>query len=293
MTETTKKTNKILSDDQQCIWMKAGVINYKLCPYSYACNLCAFDKAMREAGRQTAPQKRRVPWTERLRTLSGPEKYCRHMLQGLVSYKLCPHNYECGTCQYDQMVLDSIIESGLPRLRRVAGFTLPVTYHFHQKHAWVNVEYGGKCRVGFDDFACQLLGQERNYDLPRIGQKVAQSEPFMAVKTAEQTFELEAPVDGVITDINPLQDRPDELLPYSDGWMAFIEPTKRMPANLKKLHYGDNALEWMTESADRLIEYLSPGAPLAADGGIITAELYANLPAAKRAGAIEKVLLAG
>jgi len=66
-----------------------------------------------------------------------------------------------------------------------------------------------------------------------------------------------------------------------------------MPANLKKLHYGDEALEWMTASADRLIEYLSPGAPLAADGGIITAELYANLPAERRAGAIEKVLLAG
>ncbi len=282
------KTN----EENKCIWMTAGVVNYKLCPYNYACNMCGFDQAMRNAGRETAPQKRKVPWPERLRKLGGPEKYCRHMLQGLVSYKLCPMNYDCGSCKYDQMVQDTIGDAALPKLRQIAGFKIAPTYHFHRKHAWATVEYGGKCRVGFDDFAGKLLGEQREYVLPRIGQKVAQNEPFMRVKTADRVYELESPVDGTVMAVNPLQDRPAELEPFSDGWVAFVEPTPRMPANMKKLMYGEKAMEWLTDRSDRLIQTLQPGAPLAADGGVIAADVFTALDAQKRADLIENILLA-
>lgn len=36
-------------DDELCIWMKARVINFKLCDRTYDCLNCAFDKAMTEA----------------------------------------------------------------------------------------------------------------------------------------------------------------------------------------------------------------------------------------------------
>jgi len=32
----------------------------------------------------------------------GIERKCRYMLMGAVSNKLCPHNYECWKCEYDQ-----------------------------------------------------------------------------------------------------------------------------------------------------------------------------------------------
>jgi len=285
------KTTKKVKTGDKCIWMKAGVINQKLCPYNYACNLCAFDKAMKDAGRQESIQKRRVPWTERMRKLSGPEKYCRHMLQGLVSYKLCPMNYECGKCKYDQMVADTILDAAQPRLTRVAGFDMPMNFHYHQHHAWVNVEYGGKCRVGFDDFSTRVLGEERTFNMPRIGQRVAQNQAFMSVKTANREFDVQAPIDGVIWAFNPLQDHPDELQAYADGWMVFIDPTPKMPANLKKLHYGDKALAFMTKSSDRLIESLSPGLSLAASGGIIAPEVFTGMGDEKRVQLIEDVLL--
>ena len=286
-----KKMAKAAMSGDKCIWMKAGVINHKLCPYNFACNLCAFDKAMKDAGRIESPQKRRVPWTERMRKLSGPEKYCRHMLQGLVSYKLCPMNYECGKCKYDQMIQDTIHDATEPRLRRVAGFDMPMNYHFHHQHAWVNVEYGGKCRVGFDDFSTKVLGEQRTFKMPRIGHRVAQNQAFMSVKTASREFELEAPIDGVISAVNPLQDHPDELQPYSDGWVVFIDPTPKMPVNLKKLHYGDTALEFMTKSSDKLIETLSPGLSLSASGGIIAPEVFTSMADEMRIALIENVLL--
>ena len=30
--------------DNQCVWMKAGVVNYKICENAFDCTTCAFDK---------------------------------------------------------------------------------------------------------------------------------------------------------------------------------------------------------------------------------------------------------
>ena len=34
---------------------------------------------------------------------------CRHMVNGLVDYKLCAHNYNCLRCSFEQMVADEIV----------------------------------------------------------------------------------------------------------------------------------------------------------------------------------------
>ena len=94
--------------ERQCIWMKAGVINYKLCPHNYGCHLCAFDKALREKGVKKPGGVFKISWQDKLRKLAGPDRLCRHMLQGLVTYKICPNDYNCGTCEYDQMVQDRL-----------------------------------------------------------------------------------------------------------------------------------------------------------------------------------------
>ena len=48
----TSKKNRInvyqVTEDE-CIWMKAGVVNFRLCDSGYDCNNCAFDKAMEKA----------------------------------------------------------------------------------------------------------------------------------------------------------------------------------------------------------------------------------------------------
>ena len=32
--------------ENQCIWMKAGVVNFKICENAFDCTSCAFDKAI-------------------------------------------------------------------------------------------------------------------------------------------------------------------------------------------------------------------------------------------------------
>ena len=49
---------------------------------------------------------------------------CRHMVDGLVDYKMCAHNYNCMKCSFDQMVDDEIVT------RSAAQTTLPEAVGF-------------------------------------------------------------------------------------------------------------------------------------------------------------------
>lgn len=40
--------------------------------------------------------------TAALKKKVGTQRQCRYMLMGLISSKLCPHNYECHSCPFDQ-----------------------------------------------------------------------------------------------------------------------------------------------------------------------------------------------
>jgi hypothetical protein len=49
---------------------------------------------------------------------------CRHMVNGLVDYKMCAHNYNCLRCSFDQMLADAIVArfDAQPTLPEVVGF---------------------------------------------------------------------------------------------------------------------------------------------------------------------------
>jgi hypothetical protein len=89
--------------ENQCIWMKAGVVNFKICENAFDCTSCAFDKAIsRESAQKPTAI---VSWRE---VMNQPHlhKECRHMLTGRVLFKLCSHNYECKDCAYDQILYE-------------------------------------------------------------------------------------------------------------------------------------------------------------------------------------------
>jgi hypothetical protein len=107
----------------QCIWMKAGVVNFRTCENAFDCSSCAFDKEISRAP---------VSWREVMRR--QPNKECRHMLTGRVLFKLCSHNYECKDCAYDQFLYEYeqlLCEEdqsaySAAQVNKVAGFMVPM-----------------------------------------------------------------------------------------------------------------------------------------------------------------------
>ncbi len=91
--------------------MKAGVINFKICDDAYDCYNCPFDKGMRKAmelDNGEAAVHREPAWVEYLKKqYQGTSRPCRHVLTGRIQApKICPNNYECYHCSFDQMLDD-------------------------------------------------------------------------------------------------------------------------------------------------------------------------------------------
>ena len=55
--EVKKNTAGFRLLEEECVWMKAGIINFRLCDNEYDCYHCAFDHSMRHAMESKYPSK--------------------------------------------------------------------------------------------------------------------------------------------------------------------------------------------------------------------------------------------
>jgi hypothetical protein len=121
----------ISMSENQCVWMKAGVVNFKICENAFDCTSCAFDKEIN--GKSTQELTSPVSWRQVMRQ-PHLHKECRHMLTGRVLFKLCSHNYECKDCAYDQFLYEydqllyeeDVSAYAAAQVNKVPGFMVPI-----------------------------------------------------------------------------------------------------------------------------------------------------------------------
>jgi glycine cleavage system H lipoate-binding protein len=272
--------------ENQCVWMKAGVVNFKICENAFDCTSCAFDKGIskRSVQKPTAL----VSWKEVMR--NQPHGECRHMLTGRVLFKLCSHNFECKDCAYDQQLYeydqllgeDDLAAQLAAQVNKVAGFKVADGYYYHSGHSWARIEHGGFVRLGVDDFAWRLLGKATDLSLPKIGAKLKPTETGWAIKREELTAEVLPPMSGVVMATNqnalrqPMTAKQD---PYGKGWLVVIDPVSGLRMKTRSLLFEQKAVTWINAEAKKLDEMVQGiyGVPLAATGGEIVDDIYGNL----------------
>ena len=288
-----KKSMKIIPPGKKkCIWMEAGVVSYKLCDNNYDCSTCVYDHAMQvKVARQketiaakpleAQPEKINETWVEKMMQLPASKRKCRYMITGEVSRKICPNAYECGNCSFDQMMQERLQAEVLPvhAQSQVGGFELAEDTYYHEGHTWAKPEYGGRVRVGFNDFCQKLLGRHARVKLPNIGQELNQGEVGFQVTRNNDMAQVMSPIDGIVSHVNnKLQDCPDLVnsSPYENGWLFIVEPTN-MRKNLKGLYYGEDAKNFINEERERLFSMAHEGLGIAADGGVSTEDIFEEL----------------
>ncbi|PIS23476.1 MAG: hypothetical protein COT45_06450 [bacterium (Candidatus Stahlbacteria) CG08_land_8_20_14_0_20_40_26] len=258
--EDIKAMKELPGKERQCIWAKLGVISYRLCTLNYNCDKCQFNQSLMDAnGKYTeAPEMFNI--INRLRNLPASDRKCRYMLMGEVSYKLCPNNYQCGSCEYDQRMQDAIC--GHPKVLarmakvkqlKVNGFLILSHLYFYKKHTWVRRMSQDTVRVGLDDFAQRLLGKIEGIDFLRE-EKVRKGEIGWEVKTRLGYAQLLSPIDGIVKKINEELSKDSSLLntdSYGKGWVLELEPFN-IEESLRNLLKGDTAKDWLEEEIDRL-----------------------------------------
>ncbi|HZT33706.1 MAG TPA: glycine cleavage system protein H [Bryobacteraceae bacterium] len=163
----------------------------------------------------------------------------------------------------------------------VEGFLVPEQLAYHPGHAWAMRERRSQVRVGADEFAAALAGRVDRIELPRAGQWIRQGQKIWSFFRDGEKVEMVSPTEGEIVEVNQEVQRDPSLVrtdPYGRGWLALVhvpdeESTARnlVPAGLVR--------SWMREAVGRLYARQPQlvGA-VAADGGVPSHDLLANLP---------------
>jgi len=273
--------------EDECIWMKAGVVNFRLCDNAYDCFTCGFDKGMRRAmGVKAPPEKKKEEpaWMTHMRRLPGESRQCRHFLTGRIeSPKICPMNYECYHCPYDQMLdeVDLGEPTRAPAFMRASGYRLADGYYYHLGHGWARIEHGGRVRVGFDDFLVKVFGPAQELNLPPLGATLKQGKVGWTLNRDDHKAAVLAPITGTVLAVNHKAREHPEITyedPYQQGWLFMVEPGI-LKANLKGLYYGKESFQWMEKENERLMKLMGPEyEQLAATGGELIGDLFGHFP---------------
>ncbi len=160
--------------------------------------------------------------------------------------------------------------AGATALRPSAGwFHIPPGVRLHPGHTWARLEGDGLVTVGIDDFAHKLVGPA-SVELPKLGEKVAQGEPALALADEGCSVPMLSPVDGTVVAVNPaLKGCADALAePYGAGWLFKVKPA-RLTANLRQLHETAAANRMLEDAGEALVRRMDPElGRVLQDGGV-------------------------
>ncbi len=104
---TTEAAGAEEAKPKECLWMKMGLVAYRICTRDYDCLTCEFDQTMQEkmASGETPELDQAL---ERFRELPGSQRLCRYAIKGDVSHRICSRLFQCANCEFGQMMEDAL-----------------------------------------------------------------------------------------------------------------------------------------------------------------------------------------
>jgi len=100
----------------------------------------------------------------------------------------------------------------------------PAALKYTKDHEWIKIE-GNIATIGITEFAQRELGDIVYIDIPSVGKEISKEEVFGTVEAVKTVSDLFMPLDGTVTEINPILDSQPELVnsdPYGQGWMVKV-----------------------------------------------------------------------
>ncbi len=100
----------------------------------------------------------------------------------------------------------------------------PADLRYTREHEWARLE-GNRARVGITHYAQSELGDVVFVELPKVGTKVTQMQPFGVVESVKVVSDLFAPLSGEVVEVNvELPQKPESVNqdPYGKGWMILV-----------------------------------------------------------------------
>ena len=116
---------------------------------------------------------------------------------------------------------------------------------YTEEHEWLKLD-GDEVIVGITEHATEQLGDLVFVELPAEGATVAKGEGVVTIESVKAASDITAPLDGVITEVNPVIVENPSLVnedPLEDGW--FFKMTLNDPSDLEGLMDEDAYREYI------------------------------------------------
>ena len=212
---------------------------------------------------------------------AAAQNRCIWMTAGVISFKLCPLDYDCEHCDFDE-VMRSQVKSKRKRSRvtedkaevMASGQTVaagrvdserPTFFTFsagkadpglylHPTHLWVRQLEDGKWKLGIDDLLAYVLPAVAGVEFNGSGTTKKKNQLLGKIHTEAGTVPLATPLSGRLLEINPLlRERPQTVQedPYGNGWLVLMESSPK-ESDLKSYSVGGSSIKFLEEEAQHL-----------------------------------------
>lgn len=193
----TGSYNIIPDTESHCVWMDAGLVNYKLCDKNFECELCPFDRVMRT---------QHHPFAERAVIQSDT-----------AAVHAVPHDVS-------EKVFEDVIQHLLAPLKKVS---LPDDRLYFSNHSWLQKMDDGRFRLGINAYLAHFLQPVMAAVVVNTPSHIDRESPFAWFIRDDQTFTIHSSVAGMVTETNStLTGKPSLITndPYDRGWLVTIAP---------------------------------------------------------------------
>lgn len=204
---TTNGHTIIPENESHCVWMDAGLVNYKLCTCGFECDSCPFDSVMRAQHRTFAQRA-----SDDVRP-SAPQD-------------------QPSPLRSDSPEIDHV-ERLLAPFRTMQ---VPQDRIYFQSHTWMKKMNDGTVRVGIDEFLARLLQPVSAVALVYVPSHIGQGQPFAWFIRNGTTYSIRTDISGITYASNPaLAKRPSLLTsdPYHEGWLMTLSQSCMSDPGLK------------------------------------------------------------
>lgn len=172
-------------------------------------------------------------------------KACVWMSAGIVSYKLCDHDFDCERCALDAALRGRPLAVHPERAARRIAFVFPDDRRYGSAHVWARPTTSGHIRVGLDAFAAEVLAAAEDVELPSEGDTIGLGESLCTIDAHPGRVPIHSPVAGRVAATNEqLGYDPDAVIaePYEAGWILDLAPSEpTLDASLARLLTGVEA----------------------------------------------------
>ncbi|RPI04885.1 MAG: hypothetical protein EHM64_08485 [Ignavibacteriae bacterium] len=190
-----QSSNSVIPEGElRCVWMDAGIAEYKLCDQEFRCETCAFHMNVTQQKRPVdTPPAQDVP----------------------------PVSAESFMITADTL-FNNVLKKRLDQLRAVS---IPQDRVYSRGQFWIQQNDAGNYRVGINHILANFFQPMLSIVLSKAPAVIHRLDPFFWIVLPGGAVTLRSPIEATVTRFNPALHHHPQLLcasPFDEGWIMEI-----------------------------------------------------------------------